>query len=142
MKIQVKKLREDVILPTQGSAKAAGWDLYAQEGCVIKPDNTVMIKTGIALAIPKGYVGLIFARSGLATKQGLAPANKVGVIDSDYRGEIIVALRNHTRDVTQIVARGDRIAQLVVVPCLTDLEGVDELDETARGEGGFGSSGK
>lgn len=143
MKFQLKKLRDDVILPSHGSDEAAGWDLYAQEGCIIRPNGTVMIKTGVALAIPKGYVGLIFARSGMATKQGLAPANKVGVIDSDYRGEIIVALRNHNIDISQMVARGDRVAQLVIVPYLVgQYEVVDELDETVRGDGGFGSSGK
>lgn len=143
MKIQIKKMRQDAILPTLGSSGAAGYDLYSQDDHIIRAGCTVSAGTGVAIAIPDGYVGLIFARSGLATKRGLAPANKVGVIDSDYRGELIVALHNHAHSSTQRVEKGDRIAQLVIVPCiLGEFEEVEELDSTERGAGGFGSSGK
>ena len=144
--IRVKKLYEDAIIPTQGSDYAAGGDLYAyipEKKCVeIGPGETVVIGTGIATALPKIYWGGIFARSGLATKCGLAPANAVGVLDADYRGEIKVALHNHS-DEYQTVCHGDRIAQLVIVPLpkVTYRE-VDLLDETARGDGGFGHTGK
>ena len=149
-KVEVKKLYEDAQLPTRGSADAAGWDLYAYgyEGAsgdwtlTIPPHSTVKINSGVAVALPQGSFGGIYPRSGLATKQGLAPANKVGVVDSDYRGPLIVALYNHS-DLPQIVHKGDRIAQLIVQPYLdVSFTEVDELDNTARGEGGFGSSGK
>ena len=139
-----KKLNENAVTPTRGSAKAAGWDLYAciDEPIWIQPHETVKIGTGIALAIPDGYYGAIYARSGLATKQGLRPANAVGVIDSDYRGEIIVALHNDSED-PQCVVPAERIAQLIICPYafVYEWEEVDELDETDRGEGGFGSTG-
>ena len=144
MHIQIKKLCADARLPSRGSAQAAGDDLYAclPEGSVaIKPHATVKIGTGLAIAVPAGYFGAIFARSGLAAKQGLRPANCVGVADSDYRGEYIVALHNDTDDV-RTVAHGDRIAQLVVMPYLAvEFDEVEELDATERGEGGFGSTG-
>lgn len=142
MKIPIKKLRDDAIIPTHGSAGAAGWDLYTLEGRVIPAGTTALVGTGISVAIPKGYVGLVFARSGLATKNGLAPANKVGVIDSDYRGEVKVSLHNHFKELPQAIAKGDRIAQLLVVPCVScEWEEVAELDDTERGEAGFGSTG-
>ena len=142
--IAVKILRDGAKLPTYGSAEAAGADLYAcLDGDVtILPGETKFIPTGFAMAVPKGCAGLIYARSGLACKQDLAPANKVGVIDSDYRGEFIVALHNHGNQTRQ-VQHGDRIAQLVITPVFTPgfLE-VTSLDETDRGTGGFGSTGK
>jgi len=141
--VPVKKLDPRAQLPTYGSADAAGADIYAlTDGPVtIAPGQTVLIHTGLAFAIPRGYVGLTHARSGLATKQGLAPANKVGVIDADYRGELMVALHNHGRE-ARTVHNGDRIAQLVIVPYLTaQFTETDKLDETARGAGGFGSTG-
>lgn len=142
--IQVKKLRSTAILPTYGSEKAAGADLYAclDEVVQIHPGKTAFIPTGLAMQIPDGYAGLIYARSGLACKRDLAPANKVGVVDSDYRGEFIVALHNHG-DVVQSVAPGERIAQLVITPVLMPSFALcEELDETHRGSGGFGSTGK
>ena len=142
--VQVKKLNEHAILPTYGSANAAGADLYAcaDSEITIEPGETYLVKTGLAMELPEGYAGLIYARSGLATKRGLAPANKVGVIDSDYRGEIMVALHNHGKE-AQIIAHGERIAQLVVTPYIAaDFEVADELSDTVRGEGGFGSTGK
>ena len=142
--IKVKKLRTNALLPTYGSAEAAGADLYAciDESVTIAPGSTVFIPTGLAMEIPKGYAGLIYARSGLACKKGLAPANKVGVIDSDYRGEFMVALHNHG-DETQTVNPGDRIAQLVITPVLTPpYEECTELSDTVRSSGGFGSTGK
>ena len=143
MKIQIKKLRESAKLPTRGSAAAAGYDLYACIGkdVIIAPHTTVKIGTGLAVAVPEGYFGAVFARSGLAAKEGLRPANCVGVCDADYRGEYIVALHNDT-DVPRTVSCGDRIAQLVIMPFLSaEFDEVDELDETARGAGGFGSTG-
>ena len=146
MKLYVKKLEPCAIVPTYGSAGAAGADLYslpapAGEDTTLLPGETKFIHTGIAAAIPEGYVGLVCARSGLASKRGLAPANKVGVIDSDYRGEIMVALHNHSAS-SQTVAAGDRIAQLLIMPVLqVELTLADELDDTARGAGGFGSTG-
>lgn len=143
MKINVKKVRESAKLPTYGSQYAAGADLYAcTEGEIeIAPHSTAMIPTGIALELPVGYAGFIYARSGLASKRGLAPANKVGVVDCDYRGEVIVALHNHGES-AQKIAAGERIAQLVVAPYITaDFEEVDELSSTERGAGGFGSTG-
>lgn len=144
IKVQIKKLNETATVPTNGSEKAAGFDLYAcLENLVeISEGETVKIGTGVAIAIPDGYFGAIYARSGLATKEGLRPANCVGVVDSDYRGELIVALHNDS-GAKRTVHHGDRIAQLVVTPYLPmDLYEVDELDETARGTGGFGSTGK
>lgn len=142
--VKVKKLNEKAVIPTYGSAFAAGADLYACcDGEIsINPGETVLIKTGIAMEIPVGFVGLVYARSGIATKRGLAPANKVGVIDADYRGEIMVSLHNHSNDV-QSIAEGERIAQLVIAPYLTaDFVETDTLEETVRGAGGFGSTGK
>ena len=145
MELKIKKLSPNAILPTYGSAGAAGADLYAlPEGdpITIAPGETAFIHTGLAMAIPEGYVGLNFARSGLASKRGLAPANKVGVIDSDYRGECMVALHNHT-DSEVTVEGGERIAQLVIVPFLkAEYELAEELSDTQRGAGGFGSTGK
>ena len=141
--ISVKLLDPRAKLPAYGSSSAAGADLYAlPDGPVaIVPGQTVLIHTGLALAIPEGYVGLIFARSGLATKEGLAPANKVGVIDADYRGELMVSLHNHS-EAYRFVEDGQRIAQLVIVPYLTaQFTQTDELDDTQRGAGGFGSTG-
>ena len=142
-KVRFKKLSENAVVPSYGTAYSAGADLYSamQEDVIIAPETTKFIKTGIAIEIPEGLVGLIYARSGMACKKGLAPANKVGVIDSDYRGEIIVALYNHS-DSSVTVASGDRIAQLVLTPYIkADFEEADELDDTVRGDGGFGSTG-
>lgn len=141
--IAVKKLDEKAVLPTYGSVAAAGADLYAlaDGDVVIAPGETKFIRTGLAMEIPEGYAGLIYARSGLACKRGLAPANKVGVIDSDYRGEVMVALHNHS-SIAQTVAAGERIAQLVVAPFLkAEFLEAEELTDTVRGEGGFGSTG-
>ncbi len=141
--IKVKKLSPNAKLPVYGSDFAAGADLHA---CLfapitIEPGETFMVKTGISLEIPVGYAGLIYARSGLASKRGLAPANKVGVIDSDYRGEIIVALYNQSL-IPQKIEPGERIAQLIITPYIQGLfKVVDELSDTTRGEGGFGSTG-
>ena len=142
--VKIKKLNENAKLPVYGSAYAAGADLCAcADGPVIIPAHgTVLIHTGLAAEIPAGYAGLIYARSGLASKRGLAPANKVGVVDADYRGEIMVALHNHS-DADQTIEAGERIAQLVVTPFLAvDFEETDELSDTVRGEGGFGSTGR
>lgn len=141
--VSVKRLDPRAKLPAYGSADAAGADLYAlTDGPVaVAPGQTVLIRTGLALAIPQGYVGLVYARSGLATKQGLAPANKVGVIDADYRGELMVSLYNHSGEI-RTVECGDRIAQLVIAPYLTArFQEAEELDDTERGKGGFGSTG-
>ena len=143
-KISVKKLREKAVIPTYGSAEAAGADLYAclDAPVMIAPGETVFVPTGIAMEVPKGCAGLVFARSSLGAKRGLAPANKVGVIDSDYRGEFFVALHNHGK-LTQEIAHGERIAQLLIVPVFTPgFVEVDELSDTQRGSGGFGSTGK
>ncbi len=143
MQLKVKKLNENAIIPTYGTEFSAGADLYALPGesITVAPHSTVLVHTGLSMEIPEGYVGLIFARSGLATKKGLAPANKVGVIDSDYRGEFMVALHNHT-DKPKTVDGGERVAQLVIVPYLTaSFVEVDDLTQTVRGEGGFGSTG-
>ena len=142
--IRIKKLNEKAIIPTYGSAEAAGADLYAClcESVTINPGEVVWIPTGIALEVPKGCAGLVYARSSLGTKRGLAPANKVGVIDSDYRGEIQVVLLNHGTE-PQTIQHGERIAQFLITPVLTPVyELVDELTKTDRGEGGFGSTGK
>lgn len=143
--VAVRKLRENAVLPRYGSAEAAGADLCAcldEDVLTFAPHETRMIPTGIALEIPAGYAGLIYARSGIACKRGLAPANKVGVIDSDYRGEILVALHNHT-DETRQIENGERIAQLIITPYLAaEFTQADALSGTERGEGGFGSTGK
>ena len=143
-RIRVKKLHENAILPTYGSAEAAGADLYAclEQTVTVAPGQTVWIPTGLAMEIPKGCAGLVYARSGLACKKGLAPANKVGVIDSDYRGPVTVVLHNHGSE-TQTIAHGERIAQMVITPVLTPAyELADDLTDTGRGQGGFGSTGK
>lgn len=144
MKVNIKKLDERAVVPTYGSEYAAGADLYAclDSAVTIEPGATLLIHTGIAMELPMGLVGLIYARSGLASKRGLAPANKVGVVDCDYRGEVMVALHNHG-SVAQTVEHGERIAQLVIAPYITAVfETVDELSDTVRGEGGFGSTGR
>lgn len=141
-KIQIKRLRDTAVIPTRGSEKAAGYDLYATANYEIAPHSTIKVGTGISIALPDNSFGAIFARSGLATKKGLRPANCVGVCDSDYRGEYIVPLHNDTDEMMSIEA-GERIAQLIVMPFIpVEFEEVDELDETARGAGGFGSTGK
>ena len=142
--IRVKRLKENAIIPTYGSTEAAGADLYAciSEPLTIQPGEVAWVGTGIALEVPKGCAGLVYARSGMACKRGLAPANKVGVVDSDYRGEITVVLLNHGND-PQTIMPGERIAQFVITPVLTpEYEEVSELGETGRGMGGFGSTGK
>ncbi len=142
--VPVKKVRPNAILPTYGSTEAAGADLYAclDVPVTILPHETAFIPTGLSMELPKGTGGFIMARSGLACKQDLAPANKVGLIDSDYRGEFIVALHNHGTQM-RTVQHGDRVAQLVIVPVLTPTYSeVEELDTTNRGAGGFGSTGK
>ncbi len=145
MNVRIKKLSENAIIPTYGTPFAAGADLYAciDEKTDIAPGETKMVGTGIAMEIPEGYVGLVFARSGLACKKGLAPANKVGVIDSDYRGEIKVALHNHNIAGDALsVESGERIAQISIVPYLkAEFEECDSLEDTDRGEKGFGSTG-
>ena len=143
-KLRIKKLDERAIIPTYGTANAAGADLYAvlDENVTLMPGETKLINTGLAYEIPEGYVGLLFARSGLSTKQGLAPATKVSVIDSDYRGELMVPLRNYSQE-ARTIASGDRIAQMVFMPyIMADFDVVDNLEDSARGEGGFGSTGK
>ena len=146
MEIKIQKLYEDAEVPTYGSALSAGMDLYAHLGehemLLIKPHETIKVGTGIAVEPPAGYFGAVFARSGLATKQGLRPANCVGVCDWDYRGEYIVALHNDSEEERE-VRNGDRIAQLVFLPYITgEIKVVDELSDTERGDGGFGSTGK
>lgn len=143
MQVRIKKLNENAIIPTYGTEFSAGADLYAllEEPITIKKGETKLIKTGLSMEIPAKYCGLIYARSGLATKKGLAPANKVGVIDSDYRGEIMVALYNQS-DCDQTVENGERIAQIVIAPFIqAEFQLTDELTETVRGTGGFGSTG-
>ena len=142
--IHVKKLSPKAILPTYGSAEAAGADLYAclEEDVTIAPGETVFISTGLSLEVPRGCAGLIYARSSMGAKRGLAPANKVGVIDSDYRGEIRVVLLNHGKQ-PQTITHGERIAQMLITPVLTPVyEEAEELTDTSRGIGGFGSTGK
>ena len=142
--VRVKILKWGARLPSYGSAEAAGADLYAclAEPMTIAPGETAFVPTGIALEVPKGCAGLIYARSGLACKRGLAPANKVGVVDSDYRGEIIVALHNHGEE-SQTIENGERVAQFVITPVLTPAyEIAEDLSDTARNQGGFGSTGK
>lgn len=139
--INFTRLQSNAIQPSHGSQWAAGYDLYSCGSFIIEPHTTLKIGTGIAVEIPEGYFGAIFARSGLATKRGLRPANCVGVVDADYRGELIVALHNDT-DLVQEVAEGERIAQLAIIPHLTvNFVEVDDLSSTDRGEGGFGSTG-
>ena len=143
MTVRVKRLTETARLPEYGSAGAAGADLRADlaDTVTVAPGETVMIPTGLAVEVPEGYAAFVYARSGLAAKRGLAPANKVGVIDSDYRGEVKVALHNHGSE-AQEIAPGDRVAQLVIAPVVfADFAEADELDGTVRGEGGFGSTG-
>ena len=141
--IRVEILKEGAKLPAYGSAEAAGADLYAclETPVTIAPGATAFIPTGIALEVPRGCAGLIYARSGMACKRGLAPANKVGVVDSDYRGEITVVLHNHGT-ISQTVENGERIAQFIITPVLTPAyEQAEDLSETARASGGFGSTG-
>ena len=142
--INIKKLNPNATIPTYGSEYAAGADLYAciEDALTIAPGETVLVKTGLAMELPIGYAGLIYARSGLASKRGLAPANKVGVIDSDYRGEVMVALHNHS-SIDQTIEPNERIAQLVITPYIKGIfSETDDLSDTIRGEGGFGSTGK
>ena len=143
MKVNIKKLNENAVIPTYGSPYAAGADLYAciENDEVIEPNKTKLIKTGLAIELPIGYAAFIYARSGLASKRGLAPANKVGVVDCDYRGEIMVALHNHS-SVSQSIAPRERIAQMVIAPYITaEFNETDTLSDTVRGQGGFGSTG-
>jgi dUTP pyrophosphatase len=142
--LRVKALRENAILPAYGSAYAAGADFCAciDETWAFQPGETRLVPTGLAVEIPAGYAGLIYARSGLAAKRGLAPANKVGVVDADYRGEVMVALHNHS-GAAQEIQPGERVAQLVVTPFLqVNYEWSNALEDTARGAGGFGSTGR
>lgn len=142
--VRIKKLRENAVVPTYGSEFSAGADLYAaiDEPVTINPGETKFIPTGLAFEIPEGYVGLVYARSGLASKRGLAPANKVGVIDSDYRGEVMNAIHNHGSE-PQTIEPGERTAQMVIAPYITaEFIVSDSLDDTERGEGGFGSTGR
>ncbi len=142
MNVSIQKLHPDAILPQYGSADAAGADLCSIEEITIAPGETKLVHTGLAMAIPQGFGGFIFARSGLATKRGLAPANKVGVVDADYRGEVMVALYNQS-GTEQTILKGERIAQMVFLPCpQATLELCDSLEETERGNGGFGSTGR
>ena len=144
MEIKIKKERENAIIPTYGSRGAAGADLYAclTETVEIAPGETVLIPSGVSMVIPEGYVGLVFARSGMATKRGIAPANKVSVIDSDYRGELMIPLFNHGKE-TAAIAPNERIAQLAIMPVMqAAFNETDELPETGRGTGGFGSTGR
>ena len=152
LNLKIKRLTDTATLPTQGSKQAAGLDLYADipvgidnlpqsQSLLIEPHQTLYISTGLSMAIPEGFFGAIYARSGLASKQYLRPANCVGVVDSDYRGQVIVALHNDS-DEPQVVTHGQRIAQLILQPCFnTTITEVDTLDSTDRGEGGFGSTG-
>ena len=144
MNVKIKKLYDNAVIPTEGSKKAAGHDLYAcldSDEVVIYPHTTLLVKTGIAMEIPDGYYGGVYARSGLSSKKGLRPGNCVGVIDSDYRGEIKVPLHNDS-DIVQSIKTGDRIAQLIIQPYLSvEFEEADELSGTERGSGGFGHSG-
>ena len=142
--IKVKRIKEKAIIPTYGSDEAAGADLYAciDEPVTIEPGASAFIPTGLSMELPRGYAGLIYARSGLACKRGLAPANKVGVVDSDYRGEFMIVLHNHGSS-PQTIEHGERIAQLVITPVFTPgFTEVDVLSDTERSNGGFGSTGK
>lgn len=141
MEIKIKKLYEDSQIPTRGSEYAAGYDLYAHEGATIKPHETAKIGTGVAIQPPKDTFGAVFARSGLAAKQGLRPANCVGVCDYDYTGEYIVALHNDSNE-ERVIEAGERIGQVVFIPYVNvTFKEVEELDATERGDGGFGSTG-
>lgn len=143
MRVNIKKLNGNAVVPSYGSEYAAGADLYAclDNDVTVAPHETVMIPTGIAMELPIGYAGFIYARSGLASKKGLAPANKVGVVDCDYRGEVKVALHNHS-SILQTVSCGERVAQLVVAPYITaEFKECETLSDTVRGAGGFGSTG-
>lgn len=142
--IRIKKLHPNAVIPTYGSLEAAGADIYAclEAAMTIPAGKTVFIPTGLAMEVPKGCAGLIYARSSMGSKRGLAPANKVGVIDSDYRGQVMVALHNHSQE-DQVVNPGERVAQLVITPVFTPgFREVDDLSETDRGSGGFGSTGR
>lgn len=142
--VRIKKLRENAVVPTYGSDYAAGADLYAaiDEPLTINPGETKFVPTGLAFEIPEGYAGFVYARSGLASKRGLAPANKVGVVDSDYRGEVMNAIYNHGKE-PQTIEPGERTAQMVIAPYITaNFILSDSLDDTDRGEGGFGSTGR
>ncbi len=145
MTVKFKRLREDAVVPTYGTSQSAGADLYVPtkaDPIEIPPHTTVMIPLGFSVALPTGYAGLIFARSSLGSKRGLAPANKVGVVDPDYRGECMIALHNHSEQL-QTVEAGERIAQMVLTPFLhASFVETDTLDETERGSGGFGSTGR
>lgn len=144
MEVRIKKLNSEAVVPTYGSEFSAGADLYAceTEDITIAPGETRLIHTGLSFEIPEGFGGFIYARSGLATKKGLAPANKVGVIDADYRGEVMVSLHNHSAE-AQTVSPGERVAQLVIAPFLkAEFTVAEELSDTVRGSGGFGSTGK
>lgn len=143
MRVNIKKLDEKAIIPSYGTDYSAGADLYAlcDGEIIIGVGETVLVHTGLSIEVPEGFGGFIYARSGLASKKGLAPANKVGVVDADYRGEVMVALHNHGT-VPQTIECGERIAQLVIAPFLkAEFNLVDELSETVRGQGGFGSTG-
>lgn len=144
MKVSIKKLTDTAIIPTRGSNEAAGLDLHADIDSDLKiaPGETVLIHIGVSMAIPDGYFGGVYARSGLSTKEGLRPANCVGVIDSDYRGEIMVPIHNDSAT-ERIITPHQKIAQMVIQPYLAvEFEETDVLDDTSRGEGGFGSTGK
>ncbi len=144
MDMKIKKMRNNAVIPTYGTEFSAGFDLYAclEEDVILNPFETKLIPLGIALEIPTGYAGFIYARSGLATREGLAPANKVAVIDSDYRGEVLASMYNQSQEV-RVIKNGDRIAQMVIQPYLkVNFVETDELDQTIRGDGGFGSTGK
>lgn len=143
LNVNIKKLNEKATIPTYGSKNAAGADLYSclDAPVTIEPGDTFLVPTGLAMELPEGYAGLIYARSGLASKKGLAPANKVGVVDSDYRGQVMVALHNHSK-ISATIDHGERIAQLVITPYIMSIwNEVNELEDTERGEGGFGSTG-
>lgn len=143
-KIRIKKLHPNAVIPTYGSLEAAGADIYAclDAAVAIPAGKTVFIPTGLAMEVPRGCAGLIYARSSMGSKRGLAPANKVGVIDSDYRGQVMVALHNHSQE-DQVVNPGERVAQLIITPVFTPgFREVDDLSETDRGSGGFGSTGR
>lgn len=142
-KVEIKKVKENAKMPTYGTVNAAGADLYAciQENVTIEAHETKLVPTGLSFSIPEGYAGLIYARSGLASKRHLAPANKVGVVDSDYRGEVLVALHNHS-DEAQTIEPDERIAQFIITPYVkAEFLEVENLDDTERGDGGFGSTG-
>ncbi len=144
-KIKVKKLNENAVIPVYSTQFSAGADIYAlcDKTLEFAPNETILVKTGIAFEIPEGYAGFVFARSSLGLKRGLAPANKVGVIDSDYRGELMVPLHNHSNNI-QTIESGERIAQIIFMPYLKAefFEGEGELSQTDRGLGGFGSTGE